>query len=355
MNIASIMNALTYASIIALLSLGVTLTYMTTRVFNFAHPRFSLVAAYVTATVLAFIAFKNPEPLVKAGEVTIYNPFPAWFYAVGIVVSMVAGAAVALLEYYAIIRPLLRRGAGYLALMIATLGFDFMLVAALFIYSTHSWLNTVLRSAFGAGVAGSRLTLAGYDVMWMYPGTMIRMVAIEAIIATIAVAVFFYIMLTRTKIGVMMRASIENPSLALVLGINVDRVYAFSWLLAGASAGLAGYLILFATDVVGKYITATSPSDQIIVSVFAGSIVGGINSVFGGLGGGFLIGIVEQMLVPWMENTFGIEGLMKYARMFSMLAVVITLLFIPQGLASITETRVWKKLVSTLKRGGGRV
>ncbi len=351
MNPTLVMNALTYASMIALLSLGVTLTYMTTRVFNFAHPRLALVAAYAAATVLALVAPPPRTEFVQADGVVVYQPFPAWFYALGLVVAAAAGAAVALLEYFAFIRPLLRRGAGFLALMIATLGFDFMLVAALFIYSTHSWVNSVLLEALRT--AGSRLTLSGYDVRWVVGGLPYRAVFFEAVAFTVGIALFFYLMLTRTKVGVMMRASIENPSLALVLGINVERVYAFSWLLAGASAGLAGYLILFGTDVIGKYITATSPSDEMIVSVFAGSIVGGINSIFGGLGGGFLIGIVEQLLVTWLESVTGV-GLTKYAKMFSMLAVVVTLLFIPQGLASLPQTRLWRRLSSLVGRGGGR-
>ena len=196
------------------------------------------------------------------------------------------------------------------------------------------------------------MTLSGYDPVMFAAGAPIRMVFIEAMVFTIGLTLLMYLMLMRTKIGVMMRASVENPSLALVLGVNVDRVYAFAWFLAGATAGLAGYLILFGTDIIGKYITATSPSDEMIVSVFAGSIVGGVNSVLGSLGGGFLIGIVEQLLVPWTSTVLGIGWLPRYAKMFSMLAIVVTLLFIPQGLASIPETRVWKRLVKIIGRGG---
>ena len=348
MSTTIVLNALTYASMIAILSLGVTLTYMTTRVFNFAHPRFALVAAYAAATVLALIGAKNPQPYIQADGVTLYYPLPGWMYAVAAIVATVVGAAIALLEYYVFVKPLIDRGAGFLTLMIATLGFDFILVASLFIYSTHAAVNDVLRAAFGA--SGSRLSLSGYDISWITPGVTYRLVYAEAIAATVGIAIFFYVMLTRTKIGVMMRASIENPSLALVLGINVERIYALSWLLAGASAGLAGYLILFGTDVIGKYITATSPSDEMIVSVFAGSIVGGINSIFGSLGGGFLIGLVEQLLVTYLSIVTGFGELMKYAKMFSMLAVVVTLLFIPEGLASITQTRAWRSLMARLGR-----
>jgi branched-chain amino acid transport system permease protein len=336
---------------IALLSLGVTLTYMTTRVFNFAHPRLALVAAYVTATVLALVATPNPQQLIEMNGMLLYQPFPLWFYLLGIVVAAAAGAAAALVEYFVFIKPLIRRGAGFLTLMIATLGFDFILVAILFIYSTLETINTVLLESFRT--AGSRLTLSGYDMTITSPGVIYRAVFFEALAFTIGIALFFYVMLSRTKIGVMMRASIENPALARVLGINVERIYAFSWFLAGASAGLAGYLILFGTDIIGKYITATSPSDEMIVSVFAGSIVGGIYSIFGGLGGGFLIGIVEQLLVPWLGTATGFGGLSKYAKMFSMLAVVVTLLFIPRGLASLPETRVWKSVSRLVRRGGG--
>ena len=354
-----LMNSLTYASIISLLSLGITLSYMTTRVFNFAHTRFATFAAYMAATTILYIvAASGIQPSFTTidlgwGQLTV--PLPGWVYLVGLIVAMIAGGFVAVLQYFAVLRPLEKRGAGSLTLMISTLGFDFILLAFLFVYSTHASVRGLAEAASRLGLSTSpdRLTMSAYDLSLVSGNTYYSGAFIEAMIFTLALVALFGIMLKKTKIGIMMRASIENPPLARVLGINVGAVYAFTWFLAGASAGIAGYLILFSTDtILSVYITPVSPSDNIIVSVFAGSIVGGIYSVFGSIGGGFLIGLVEQLFVTWLSTALSFPELYRYAKVFSMAAVAITLLFLPEGIASLPNTRWWRKLFGRKEEGG---
>ncbi len=346
-----VMNSITYGSIISLLSLGITLSYMTTRVFNFAHTRFATFSAYIAATVILFlVSAEGVRPsfeTVDLGWGTLTVPLPLWLYLVGLVVAMLAGGFIAVLQYFAVLRPLEKRGAGSLTLMISTLGFDFILLAFLFVYSTHAGIRGLAAAADRLGLSTSpdRLTMSAYDMSLVSGGVYYSGAFIQAVIFTLALVAAFGVMLKKTKIGIMMRASIENPPLARVLGINVGAVYAFTWFLAGASAGIAGYLILFSTDtILSVYITPVSPSDNIIVSVFAGSIVGGIYSVFGSIGGGFLIGLVEQLFVTWLSTVLAFPELYRYAKVFSMAAVAITLLFLPEGIASIPNTRWWKKL-----------
>ncbi|MET1128825.1 MAG: branched-chain amino acid ABC transporter permease [Thermoproteota archaeon] len=351
----SVFQALFYASTLSLLSVGVTLSYMTTRVFNFAHVRFAMVGSYVAATVMLLLvrAFGvkadfewSSWPLGLQARV----PVPLWIYAVGLATAMLVGGAVALAQYYAVLKPLERRGASSMALMISTLGFDFLLVALLFIYMTLPFVRelTVETKDLIGRVSFDSLKMDFIDVTIRLGSVVLRGVVVLALVLAVATVVGLYLLLTRTKLGVMMRSSIENPNLALVLGINVGRVFAVTWFIAGAIAGAAGFLFLFAA-VYLKPITPTSPSDEIIVSVFAGSIVGGINSVLGSIGGGFLIGIIEKLFVPALSPLLGV-GIIKYDKVFSMLAVALTLLFIPQGLASIGQTRFGRRLSSILAR-----
>ena len=350
-----LMNAITFASIISLLSLGITLSYMTTRVFNFAHTRFATFAAYMAATVmLKVVADQGVKPSFNPadlgwGQLTV--PLPGGIYALGLVVAIIAGGFIAVIQYFLVLRPLEKRGAGSLTLMISTLGFDFVLLAFLFIYSSHAGTRGLAEAAsrFGVNTSPDRLTFSAYDLSLVSGGVYYSGAFIQAVVFTAALVALFGVMLKKTKIGIMMRASIENPPLAKVLGVNVDMVYTFTWFLAGASAGIAGYLILFSTDtILSVYITPVSPSDNIIVSVFAGSIVGGIYSVFGSIGGGFLIGLVEQLFVPWLASVLAFPDLTKYAKVFSMAAVALTLLFLPEGIASLPRTKWWRKI-----RGGG--
>jgi branched-chain amino acid transport system permease protein len=220
--------------------------------------------------------------------------------------------------------------------MISTLGFDFILVAFLFIYMSLRPITNLagkVSNLIGA-VDFSSLQLDFADTYINIGGTMVRGSVIEAVVLAVVVTIALTLLIRKTKLGVMMRSSIENPNLALVLGINVDRVFAITWFIAGFIAGIAGFLLLFGTSYL-KYITPTSPYDDIVVSVFAGAIVGGIYSVEGSIGGGFLIGLIEKLLVPWLADVTGVASLIKYDKVFSMFVVALTLLFIPQGLASI--------------------
>ena len=345
-DIQSTFQALYYASLLSILSVGITLSYMTTKVFNFAHVRFAMVASYVAATIILLLA----KAFNIHGDFAWHNmagmqvrvPLPWWVYVVALISAFIVGGLVAVAQYYLVLRPLQKRGAGSMALMISTLGFDFILIAILFIYMTLPQIRrlTVKTVSLVGRVAFDSLRMDSLDIVISSGSVTIRGAVVLAMIFALATIIGLYLLLTRTKLGVMMRSSIENPNLALVLGINVDRVFAITWFIAGAIAGLAGYLFIFATVYLTP-VSPTTPSDQIIVSVFAGSIVGGINSVPGSIGGGFLIGLIEKFFVPLLSPVFG-PGIVKYDKVFSMLAVALTLLFIPEGLASVNWKRVFR-------------
>jgi branched-chain amino acid transport system permease protein len=347
-DVNTVMNSVIYAGILSLLSLGITLAYMTTGVFNFAHPRLAVIGSYAAATAIsAMMVYLGEKPSLETFETflgEVRQPLPLAVYVTGLAVSVVAATLVALLEYYAILRPLQRRGADFLKLMIATLAFDFILVAALFLYSTLPHLDNMAAEA-GIGISSTTMTMTSYDVWIWADSVVVRGMFLVSLLATVLVSVALFLLLFKTKLGIKMRASVENPDLARVLGINVDRVYAVAWAISGATAGVAGFIILFGTHVL-KPISATSPADEIVVSAFAGSIVGGVNSVFGSIGGGFLIGLVEKLFTNILVGLTDYGNLLKFGKVFSMAAVVIVLLFMPEGLASIR----WRALPRRIAR-----
>ena len=346
-------NTIIYSSVIALLSLGITLIYMTTRVFNFAHARIALVASYAAATVIGVIVTRleigyNFEPLEVLG-LEILVPYPVYVYLAGLVAGILAGIATTLFEYYVILRPLLRRGADFLMLMIATLAYDFLLLAVLVLYNTHMLVKPLLDNI---ALSSTSMDMSSYD--FRVEG--FRGMFIFSLAASIFIAIGLYILLFKTLIGVKMRAAIENPSLASVLGINVEAIYALAWAIGGATAGVAGFIMLFAADTAPlKPISATSPADEIVVSAFAGSVVGGITNVFGGITGGFLIGVIEVYAAYLIQQLTGLGAIIKYNKALSMLAVGVTLLFFPEGVAGLVSRRGrLLKLLPSLKVRGGR-
>ncbi|BAN90072.1 branched-chain amino acid ABC transporter permease [Aeropyrum camini] len=348
-------DMLAYSGVIALLSLGITLAYITTRVFNFAHPRIANVGAYAAAAAMALYVDLVRDSGVgrfkaSLGPVEVTGLIAPDVLAVGIVFAVLAGIVVALAEYYLVLKPLIDRGADFLKLMIATLAFDFFVIAALFILGTHISVKELVSGVFGRETTSLSLHAFDARIDLAFLGYRLRSIMILSFLGSLVVALMLYILLFRTKLGVKMRASIENPSLAEVLGINVEQVYTIAWIISGATAGFAGFLILFMGDIV-KPVTATSPADEIIVSAFAGSIVGGVNSVFGSIGGGFIIGGVEIFVSSLITDLTGID-VTRYNKMLSMLAVALTLLFAPQGLATLFSEKIQARLARLRLRAG---
>jgi ABC-type branched-subunit amino acid transport system permease subunit len=130
----------------------------------------------------------------------------------------------------------------------------------------------------------------------------IQGVVLVAPTVLVATAAFLYILFTRTTFGIAMRASVENPALASVLGVNVERVYTVSWLLAGGFAGVAG--ALYTLWLPG----GTSTGSDLIVEIFASSVLGGLSSIFGAVMGGLVIGSSEDLVTTGLGLGFGYVG-----------------------------------------------
>ena len=118
-----------YSSLLTLLSMGLTLTYLTTKVPNFAHASFSTIGVYVMRTFTAEVFFGG----------NVYNY---------LVIAALFSGAVALIQYLLILRPLIRRGASLITLMITTLAVDFILLALTNIYADYLSQTYQIRSRY---------------------------------------------------------------------------------------------------------------------------------------------------------------------------------------------------------------
>ena len=299
-------RAIIFSSLLTLLSIGLTLTYLTTKVPNFAHATFAAVGAYVILT---------------AAKMWEGNPYHFLFLA------FIIGGTIALAQFVIIFRPLLRRGATVIGLMITTLAIEFILLAVLNIYADYLSRMLKWRSRY--------FLLTRYDFqIGGYRGLLIAAPTLAAITVTI-----LYLALTRTKFGVAMRAAIEDSSLASVVGINVNLVYAISWFLAGGLAGLSGGLLPLwfpgNPDMGGK----------LIVSTFAASIVGGLFSIYAAVLGGFLIGLAEILGTSYLASWLG-AWVIPYRPLIPLVAIAITLLLAPKGLVGVN----WRVIMMSVRK-----
>jgi len=300
-------DAIIFASLLALLSIGLTLTYLTTRVPNFAHASFATIGVYI-----ALVAS-------RVWESTPYIAIPIAFVISGIV-------AVAL--YTFILKPLIRKGASQAIQMVATLAFDLIVIAILNIFADYI-INTYQ-------VTSREFTLRSYDVEFMG----LPLIVFAAPITIAILAITLHIVLKKTKFGIAMRAATENSDLSGIVGINVKLIFRISWLLGGGIAGIAGALmsLWFQGD--------PNLGPLLIPSVFAASIVGGFFSIYGAIAGGILVGLTEVLGTRFLAGEFG-SWLIAYRPLIPLVFIVVTLLLAPRGLAGINWSR--------LRRHGSRI
>jgi len=293
-------DALIFASLLALLSIGLTLTYLTTRVPNFAHASFATIGVYI-----ALIAS-------RVWESTPYIAIPIAFAISGVV-------AVAL--YTFILKPLIRKGSSQAIQMVATLAFDLIVIAMLNIIADYIVKTYQITSR--------EFTLRSYDAEFMG----IPLIVIAAPITVAILAITLHIMLRKTKFGIAMRAATENSDLSGTVGINVKLVFGVSWLLGGGIAGIAGALMSmwFQGD--------PNLGPQLIPSIFAASIVGGFLSIYGAIAGGLLVGLTEVLGTRFLAGEFG-SWLIAYRPLIPLVFIVVTLLIAPRGLAGINWSRL---------------
>ncbi len=216
------------------------------------------------------------------------------------------------------------------ALMISTLAVDIAFVGIFGIYSDYlASLYGIIDSKYFIALSATPKT---DFALFGLPGLLyVAPISLATITATL------YLVLTKTRFGIAMRASVENPSLARVLGIDVEQTYVFAWFLAGGFAALAGsYYSLWLPG-------GTSAGSNLIVEIFAASVLGGLASIYGAALGGLIIGASEILVTQAGTELLG-SWVQIYQKGVPLLIMVITLLLFPRGLVSIEWSRMFRAI-----------
>ncbi len=290
-----LVGALVYSNLLALLAIGLSLMLLTCRVSNFAHGDVvttGLYAAY-TASVLLRV---SPYACI---------PF-----------ALLAGGLVSLLSFLLVFDPLRRAGGGPVTLMVAS-----MAVGIIIRYSLHAYADVMQRTL---GVYTRQFVLSDFELQ--LAGLRVPGVLPLSSLTAAVLLVSLYVLLYRTRLGVAMRAAIENPQLAESLGIDVKRVFAIGWFLSGALAGAAGVFLPF------RVISDPDVGWSMLLPAFASVVVGGIGSLAGSVAGAYVVGFSE-LLLSYLLATLGVST--AYRPLISFAAIVATLLLRPKGLSSL--------------------
>lgn len=311
---AILMQAFVYASLISVMSVGWTLTHLTAKVPNFAHGAYAAIGVYVTYTF---------------GKTLGLNPY------LGFPVALLLGGLVGLFLYIVVVNVLVKMGGGAIVLTISTIAIGIFLTAAVNIYAT--WIRIV------TGVYAYSFMVKEMDFeLYGYKG--ILYVSFGICLTT---AILLHIFLTKTKTGIAMRATAEDPGLAGIIGINTDQIQKISWFMTGSLACLAGAMFPF------WFLSTPRTGATLLSPCMAGSLLGGISSAYGGLLGGFVVGFSQVVLTSWLMTLWG-GWVGAYRNMIPMVILIVVLLVEHRGLVGLLErfraTTIGKQIYSRLQK-----
>ncbi|SDX52696.1 branched-chain amino acid ABC transporter permease [Roseicitreum antarcticum] len=313
--------AITYGSQLALGALGVTLIYGILRFSNFAHG--DTMAFGTMVTILITWALQ--------GAGVSFGVLPTALLALP--VGIAATVVYLLVTDRVVYRFYRRQKVKPVVLVMVSLGVMFI-------------TNGVVRLIIGPGDQrfddGARFIFSVSQFRaytGMEEGLALRTTqGLTVITALIVMAALFWF-LNRTRTGKSMRAYSDNEDLALLSGINPDRVVQVTWILAATLAAVAG--VLYGLDKGFRPFTYF----QLLLPIFAAAIVGGLGSPMGAIAGGYVIAFAEmgityawkRVLTHLLPDSLAPEGLVqlmsvdyKFAVSFALLVVV--LIFRPTGL-----------------------
>ena len=313
--------AVSYGAQLAIGALGVTLIYGILRFSNFAHGD---TMAFGTAVTILCTWWLQSHGIS-------FGPLPTALLALP--VGIACTTALVLFTDRAVYRFYRRQKVAPSILIIVSLGVMFM-------------MNGIVRVMIGVEeqnfADGERFLISAGDFKaWtgLAEGLAIRTTqAITLVTAGIVVVALFWF-LNRTRTGKSMRAFSDNEDLALLSGINPERVVAITWIITAALATIAG--VLYGLDKSFKPFTYF----QLLLPIFASAVVGGIGSPIGAIAGGFVIAFSEVMVTYAWKKVLGYlvpadlapEGLVQFLSTDYKIAVsfailIIVLLFMPTGL-----------------------
>lgn len=267
-------NALQWGSFYALIALGYTLVYGVLRLINFAHGDIFMVGAYIAFFVSTF--FLAPDGMFGfSKEVSLILSIP-----LTIILTSLVGVTIERIAY----RPLRRKGAHRLYVVITAL-----------------MCGLVLENGNLAILGASRKSLPELLDKHIFMFGNIAVTNLKLLVIFTALLVFFilHFIVTRTRIGMAMRA-VSWDSFALpLMGIPLDRVIVFTFMLGSGIAGLGGLLFAMSYPVLDPYMGAMTGW-----KAFIAAVVGGIGDIRGAFVGGFLLAFVEVMVAGFMPSTF---------------------------------------------------
>jgi branched-chain amino acid transport system permease protein len=282
-----LVSGLATGAIYALIAVGFTLVWQTSQTINFAQGEFVMLPAFF---VLA--AMNQGAPFWLAALIAV---------ALSI---LILGIAFKLM----IVDPMLKYGV--LPLVISTIALSlFLKESAKNFYSSQAqpfpaFVPSVDLHVFGAVVSLQSIAVLG--------------------IAILTVAAL-HLLLNNTRLGRMMQATAQNPTLAQILGVPVKRMVLYTFVINGVLVAIASILIS------PIYLAKFTNGETLGIAAFLAAIIGGFNQVRGAILGGVILGVLDNLSAAYVSS--------QYRAAFPLIILIVVILVRPQGLLGRLEER----------------
>ena len=284
-----LINGISLGSIYALIALGYTMVYGILKMINFAHSDVYMVGAFAAYYVARWMGI-DAQPGI--GTLILL-----------LVVSMVFCSILGLLIERLAYRPL--RNAPKLNILITAIG-----VSLLLEYGG--------QVVFGADPKVFPDVMKDF-VIFSVGGIELRSFDVTVLIISILAMLGLQFLIYKTKLGKAMRAVSANPGVASLMGINPDRIIAFTFVVGSALAGVGSVLV-------GMKYPKIDPLMGMMIGLkaFVAAVLGGIGNVGGAVVGALIMGLSEELVVAYLSSTY------RDALAFGILIVI--LIFKPAGI-----------------------
>lgn len=310
--VISLLNGVSYGLLLFMLSSGLTLIFSMMGVLNFAHTSFYMLGAYFAYTLSGAIGF-----------------WPAL-----VVAPLLVGALGAVFERYALRRV---HKFGHVPELLVTFGLSYLILEVVQLV----WGRSTVPYGLPAQLQGPLFTL--YGTQFPKSRSFVMLVAVLMLLSV-------WLLLTRTRIGLVIQAALKHPHMVEALGHNVPRVFMLVFGGGCALAGLAG--------VIGgnTYVTEPAMAASVGSIIFVVVVVGGMGSLAGAFLASLIIGLVQTFAVALdyslvhafarlgvqvTEQTFGYPlfklTISQVAPILPYLFLVLMLIFRPKGLLGTRE------------------
>ncbi|MBP6645792.1 MAG: branched-chain amino acid ABC transporter permease [Burkholderiaceae bacterium] len=291
----ALLSGLAVGSAYALVSLGFSVTFTTTKTLNFSHGEFVSAGAFIGMSVL-FLAIGKPLTSTSFGGA---QP-GAMAQLLALLVALAIMGGIGWLLFVLGVRPFARRPG--MAWVMSTLGFG------------------VILQSIGLAIWGPKPVVVpspvGDDVIRIL-GVGVRPQELLMLVTSVVIMLVFDHIMRKTMAGKAMRAVAQNPSVASLMGINVSSMMIGAFIISSALAGLSGFML--------APIAQASLFMGLAVGLkgFSAAMVGGLNNPRGCVVGGFMLGVLESFVNLWSAQW-------REVTIFAL--VILVLAFRPNGL-----------------------